>query len=61
MFKVGDHIITNDEASNGKVYEIVMKHGEHYKIQSKDGYRYCREWRIDRIATPEEIAAGKRL
>lgn len=57
MYKLGDMIITNYPASEGKVYEIIMKRGEHYKIKSKDGYRYCREWRIERLATKEEVNA----
>lgn len=59
-YQVGDFVLTNDPASEGKVYEVIMAHGEHYKIKSKDGYRYCREWRIDRIATKREIEQGFR-
>lgn len=54
-YKVGDFIVCNDPASNGKAYEVVIQHGEHYKIKSKDGIRFCREWRIERLATDEEI------
>lgn len=59
-YKVGDFILTNDPASEGRVYEIMVASGEHYKIQSKIGYRYCKEWRIERKATPKEIEQGVR-
>lgn len=57
MYKLGDMVVTNDPASECKVYEVIAKHGEHYKIKSKDGCRYCREWRIERLATEQEINA----
>lgn len=59
-FKVGDYILTNDEASKGRVYEIIKKHGEHYKLKSNLGVRFCREWRIERMATDKEIKQGYR-
>lgn len=60
IFEVGDSVLTNDPASNGRVYKIIFKRGEHYKLQSDTGVRYCREWRIDRHATDEEIANNAR-
>ncbi len=62
IFEVGDYILTNDDASDGKVYEIEKNHfNEHFKIRSKDGFRYCRIWRIERHATEEEIKVGRRV
>ncbi|MDC4642425.1 hypothetical protein OHV73_00790 [Acinetobacter baumannii] len=58
-FKVGDWVFTNDDVTP-YVYEIIYKKGEHYKLRSKNGVRYCREWRIDRHATEGEIKAGYR-
>lgn len=60
MFKVGDYIFTNDDVAHYP-YLIIAKKGEHYKLRSENGIRYCREWRIDRIATEQEIAAGHRI
>lgn len=60
MFKVGDYIFTNDDVAHYP-YLIIAKKGEHYKLRSDKGVRYCREWRIDRIATEQEIAAGHRI
>lgn len=60
MFKVGDYIFTNDDGVDYP-YLIIVKKGEHYKLRSDNGIRYCREWRIDRIATEKEIAAGNRI
>lgn len=60
IFEEGDWIYTNDPASEKTVYQIIMKHGDHYKIQSRDGYRYCREWRIGGHCTDKEIAQGFR-
>ena len=37
-------------------YEIVDRHGEHFKLKSKYGTRFCRLWRIKRLATQNEIA-----
>jgi len=62
IFEVGDSIIVNDEASSGRIYVIEKNHdNEYFKIRSKDGFRYCRMWRIERHATDAEIKAGKRL
>lgn len=60
MFKVGDYIFTNDDGVDYP-YLIIVKKGEHYKLRSDNGIRYCREWRIDRIATEQEIATGHRI
>lgn len=60
IFEEGDLVLTNDPASNERVYKIIFKRGEHYKLQSDTGVRYCREWRIDRHATDEEIANNAR-
>lgn len=60
IFEIGDKIFTNDDASAGRVYEIVDKSGGHYKIKSHIGIRYCKEWRIDRHCTDKEIAQGCR-
>ena len=62
IFEVGDSIIVNDEASSGRIYVIEKNHdNEYFKIRSKDGFRYCRMWRIKRHATDAETQAGKRL
>ena len=58
MFKVGDFVFTNDDVAHYP-YLIIAKKGEHYKLRSENGIRYCREWRIERIATEQEIAAGQ--
>ena len=59
IFEVGDYILTNDDASDGKVYVVEKNHmNEHFKIRSKDGFRYCRIWRIERHATDDEIKVG---
>ena len=61
IYEIGDSIVTNDDASDGKVYAVEKNHfNEHFKIRSKDGFRYCRLWRIDRHATDKEIAQGYR-
>ena len=60
IYEAGDLVLTNDPASKGRVYKIIFKRGEHYKLQSDTGVRYCREWRIDRHATDEEIANNAR-
>ena len=58
MFKVGDFVFTNDDVAHYP-YLIIAKKGEHYKLRSENGIRYCREWRIERIATEQEITAGQ--
>lgn len=62
IYEVGDSIIVNDEASSWRIYVIEKNHdNEYFKIRSKDGFRYCRMWRIERHATDAEIQAGNRL
>ena len=59
IYEVGDSIITNDDASNGKVYIIERNSNDvHFKLRSKEGIRYCGRWRIERHATQQEIEAG---
>lgn len=48
-YKVGDKVELNDPASNGVVYEIIIKRGDYYKLKSENGVRFCREWRIERL------------
>lgn len=36
-------------------YEITERHGEHFRLKSKYGIRFCRLWRIKRLATKVEI------
>lgn len=49
---VGDYVKLNDEASVGKVYKITEINGDHYKVKSEDGTRFCRSWRLHAYKKP---------
>lgn len=49
IYKVGDKVELNDPASKGVIYEIIIKHGDYYKLKTEAGVRFCREWRIERL------------
>lgn len=54
IYWVGDHVVTNDPASQGRCYQITAAVDGYYKLTRGKGRRYCREWRIARHATQAE-------
>ena len=55
-FLLGDKVILHVGKNEYEYpYEITDRHGEHFKLKSKYGIRFCRIWRISRMATDLEI------
>jgi hypothetical protein len=54
IYWVGDFVVTNDPASQGRCYQITAAVDGYYKLTRGKGRRYCREWRIARHATQAE-------